>query len=149
MTENNMIYFTCDIEPRGQARPRFTTRGGYAMAYSPRQNREFEREIQKAYMAACPNQGFKGFARSIPVAASITINLPIRESWSKKKQAQAERGEILPTKKPDSDNVAKAVLDALNGLAYHDDAQIVSLSVVKKYSEKPGIEILLMEIKGE
>ena len=45
----------------------------------------------------------------------------------------------------DLDNVVKAVQDALNGVIYKDDAQIVSLHATKKYDMSPGIEILVKE----
>ena len=54
-------------------------------------------------------------------------------------------GIIRPTKKPDLDNIAKAVLDSLNGIAYKDDSQIVSMVVSKKYSNRPRVEITLKE----
>ena len=52
---------------------------------------------------------------------------------------------ILPTKKPDTDNIAKAILDALNGVAYYDDAQVVELHVVKKYSDEPRAEVMIID----
>lgn len=54
-------------------------------------------------------------------------------------------GLIVPTVKPDTDNVAKIVLDALNGIAYHDDAQIVQLTVLKRYSTEPKVKVKLIE----
>ena len=54
-------------------------------------------------------------------------------------------GLINPTKKPDLDNIAKAILDSLNGIAYKDDSQIVSLLISKKYSDRPRVEITLKE----
>ena len=57
-----------------------------------------------------------------------------------------ERGLILPTKKPDADNIAKAILDALNGLAYYDDAQVVHLEVQKRYSNEPRAEVFINDI---
>lgn len=56
-------------------------------------------------------------------------------------------GELLPAKKPDIDNIAKAVLDALNSVAYRDDTQIVELQIRKQYSEKPRLEICMEELK--
>lgn len=50
-------------------------------------------------------------------------------------------GELLPAKKPDIDNIVKAVLDALNEVAYRDDTQVVELQVRKQYSERPRLEI--------
>ncbi|WP_332834903.1 RusA family crossover junction endodeoxyribonuclease [Clostridium perfringens] len=40
-----------------------------------------------------------------------------------------------PTKKPDVDNIAKIILDSLNGVAYKDDSQIVDIRIIKKYTE--------------
>lgn len=53
-------------------------------------------------------------------------------------------GALLPTKKPDLDNVAKIVCDALNGVAYKDDAQIVDLKVHKYFSETPEVVVVIM-----
>lgn len=57
-------------------------------------------------------------------------------------------GELMPAKKPDIDNIAKAVLDALNSVAYRDDIQIVELQIRKQYSEKPRLEICMEELEG-
>ena len=56
-------------------------------------------------------------------------------------------GELMPAKKPDIDNIAKAVLDALNSVAYRDDTQIVDLQIRKQYSEKPRLEICMEELE--
>ena len=40
-----------------------------------------------------------------------------------------------PRKKPDADNIAKIILDSLNGVAYKDDSQIVDIRIIKKYTE--------------
>ena len=53
---------------------------------------------------------------------------------------------LLPAKKPDTDNIAKAILDALNGLAYYDDAQIVELTVAKRYGTVPCVEVVISEV---
>ena len=57
-----------------------------------------------------------------------------------------ERGLILPTKKPDADNIAKAILDALNGLAFYDDAQVVYLQVSKRYSNEPRAVVFIDDV---
>ena len=56
-------------------------------------------------------------------------------------------GDLMPAKKPDIDNIAKAVLDALNSVAYRDDTQIVELQIRKQYSEKPRLEICMEELE--
>ena len=57
-----------------------------------------------------------------------------------------ESGITLPTKKPDCDNIAKIVLDALNGIAYHDDAQVAELTVIKTYSRAPRVLVEITEV---
>ena len=52
-----------------------------------------------------------------------------------------------PTKKPDIDNVIKIITDALNGIAYDDDAQIVSLSATKFYDENPHVDVRLDDVR--
>ena len=78
---------------------------------------------------------------------TIRAFFEIPKSWSKKKQALASDGEIKPTKKCDIDNIVKSVLDALNGVAYKDDKQVVCIYSTKKYSCMPRIEIDVKEIK--
>ena len=69
------------------------------------------------------------------------------KSVSKKKRSEMLGGKILPAKKPDIDNVVKAVLDALNGISfYRDDAQVIELHVRKSYSEKPRVEVCIGKI---
>ena len=52
---------------------------------------------------------------------------------------------IYPTVKPDTDNIAKSILDALNGIAYKDDKQVVTLSVKKRYDEVPRVSVWIYE----
>ena len=59
---------------------------------------------------------------------------------------RAAEGKIKPCKKPDSDNIAKAILDALNGVAYYDDSQIVELTIKKEYGEAARVEVELNAI---
>lgn len=54
-----------------------------------------------------------------------------------------------PYKKPDSDNIAKVVADALNGIAYDDDAQIADLTVIKRYTEDPCVKVTIEEISHD
>lgn len=106
-------------EVRGKPRPRFSARGGYGRAYTPASYMKYERSIAKAYTEA----GGKKFSGAVSVSIFIHRELP----KSRSKRLLAE----LDTSKPDIDNVAKAVLDALNGVAYDDDKQVTSLHVTK------------------
>jgi len=130
-----MISFTVPVPPVAKARPRVTMRGGFARAYTPKKTTDFERIVADCCPATKP--------LTTPCHLSIKFKLPIPKSWSKAKQRAAEAGEIMPVSRPDIDNYVKAVMDSLNGIAYADDSQIVSLSALKVYSVEPGIDIII------
>lgn len=73
------------------------------------------------------------------VFLTLRAVLPIPQSWSKKKQQAAIRGEVWPAKKPDLDNLAKLVTDAMSLVAYRDDAQIVRISAAKVFGVEPSL----------
>lgn len=62
-----------------------------------------------------------------PVALSVNFIV--------KPPAKMPSGRTLPTTKPDIDNLIKAIMDGMNGIAWHDDAQVVSVSATKAYGE--------------
>jgi Holliday junction resolvase RusA-like endonuclease len=79
------------------------------------------------------------------VQVSMALDCAVPQSWSGKKQRAALAGEIRPTSKPDIDNVVKAIFDGLNGVAWRDDVQVVSLTVRKHYSATPRVDVHLSE----
>jgi Holliday junction resolvase RusA-like endonuclease len=80
------------------------------------------------------------------VAVYIYIKLAVPKSYSKKRTEACLSGLELPTKKPDWDNVAKSVCDALNGIVYMDDTQIVDAHVTKVYAANAGVDVGVKEI---
>jgi Holliday junction resolvase RusA-like endonuclease len=80
-----------------------------------------------------------------PIALRVVVLHAVPASWSKRKQQQALDGDLIPGK-PDLDNVAKAVLDALNGVIYLDDKQVIRLVAEKKYSLDPRVEVYVHEV---
>lgn len=76
----------------------------------------------------------------------METDVQVPGSWSKKKRAAALEGSIRPTGKPDCSNMVKLVEDALNGVAWRDDSQIVSLGVRKRYAEKPETRLTIKEV---
>ncbi len=78
-----------------------------------------------------------------PVELRLFIECQVPASWSKKKQAQALAGEILPTTKPDVDNVIKAIGDGLNGVVWKDDVQVTDVITRKRYAEKPQVRVMV------
>lgn len=123
-------------EPKGKGRPRFTKQGH---TFTPDSTAAYEDSVRLAFRQAYP--AAEPFDKGIPLSAHITAFFPIPKSSSRSRAADMERGAALPTKKPDCDNIAKIVLDALNGIAYHDDAQIAALTVIKSYSRDPRVEV--------
>lgn len=131
-----MIKFTIPGEPKGKGRPRFTKQG---RTYTPDATTSYENLVRVIFMQAYPS--YEPIPKDTPLTARLTAFYDIPKGASKKKALSMKNGEIRPTKKPDTDNIAKIVLDALNGLAYHDDAQIVELTVIKTYSLIPRVEV--------
>lgn len=84
-----------------------------------------------------------------PLEMDLVIYFPILKSASKKRQADMAAGREYPTKKPDSKNILGLVEDALNGLAYVDDCQIVSHMIAKKYAKVPRFEVKVRPVGEE
>lgn len=128
-------------QPRGQGRPRFNGR----TAYKTSEDKAHEQSIRMAYWAKYTGEKPMGGALGVKLVAVY----PIPQSRSKKdRQLMAER-KIPPTCKPDLDNIFKAVLDALNGVAFEDDKQVVELSGEKVYGEVPGLMITIWDTLWE
>lgn len=82
----------------------------------------------------------------MPVAVIINAFFAAPQSAKRKTWIEMIRGVFRPTKKPDADNIGKIVCDALNGLAYHDDAQVVDLHVRKFWYSEPRVEVIINTI---
>ena len=83
-----------------------------------------------------------------PVGARIHAFLPIPPSWGKRKKELALSGDVLPTTKPDVDNLIKSVIDGLNKIVFLDDSYIVDLSSSKRYSRTPRVIAEIYEVPG-
>lgn len=79
-----------------------------------------------------------------PLALLVHSFRPIPESWSKTDKAKARAGAILPTTRPDWDNYGK-ITDALNGIVWKDDSQVVDGRSIKLYSDEPALRIEVRE----
>ncbi len=67
------------------------------------------------------------------------VGYEIPKSYSKKKKKKL-MNQGYPHK-PDVDNIAKAILDSLNGIAYKDDAQVTCATIFKKYAEEDFVSV--------
>ncbi len=132
--------------PRGKGRPRFTNVGNVVRAYTPKPTATYENLIAVEYERQC---GDKYFDRDRALRMEITGYLDIPTSASKKKKAMMASGKIRPLKKVDSSNLMKVVEDALNGVAYHDDVQIVESVINRYYGEVPRVEIMIEDVYEE
>jgi len=135
------IYFVVPGQPVGKGRPRASTRGGFVRMYTDAKTLSYEAAI--AHQATFAMSVWSVFETAISLRVVAFYGIP--PSWPKRKQLQALHGELIPGK-PDLDNVAKAVLDALNGVVYVDDKQVVKLVAEKRYSYDPRIEVYVHEV---
>ena len=120
------------------------TKAGHT--YTPQNTVQYEHLVRYFYHMQC---GTAKFAPEIPLDVRIVAYFPIPKSASKKRQAMMRVNRLRPTKKPDCDNIAKAVLDALNDIAYHDDSQVVDHQLRKFYSDNPRVTVKIIAIEPE
>lgn len=124
----------------GKERPRVNTRTG--RVYTPTKTSSFEEKVKWAF------KGKYNVATELstkPFKAKITAIFEPPQSISKKKKEEL-LFKVNYTKKPDADNIAKIILDSLNGLAYKDDSQVSALLVLKDYGTENKIIVELEEI---
>lgn len=131
------ITFTAYCDPVGKARPRVTRTGH---VYTPKRTTNFEAEIARA---ARPHFDAP---LSAPVRVTIWATFKPAKSWSKAKTASAMHGPH--TQKPDLDNVEKAVLDALNGIAFTDDSLVAEKSARKVWGPVARVVVTVEPISG-
>lgn len=128
--------------PVGKRRPKFSTVHGYAQAIKPKEDVIYENLVKLSFQQAKPSD-YNLFDKAVKM--TILAYFAIPKSFSKKKQNEAIEGRISPLTKPDADNIAKIICDALNDIAYKDDTQIVELTIIKKYASEPKVKITLCE----
>tara|TARA_Y100000310_G_scaffold290528_1_gene317805 strand:+ start:674 stop:1234 length:561 start_codon:yes stop_codon:yes gene_type:complete len=162
MNKRPLVFFDVPGEPRGKGRHRDAPvwlKGGKLKTvwkktkqglrefpvmtrYTDEKTRAYEGlviKIAKLVMRAKESTRF-------PVAVDITIRVPITPSWPQWKKEAALNDLLMPTDKPDDDNVVKAIKDGLNEVVYHDDCQSVSLNVQKIFDVNPGVGVEVYEV---
>ena len=135
-----MIAFTVPGEPLAKGCARATIRAGHISHYTPDKTARYENLVKLAAQQA--------MAGATPLAGAVSLTLrvffAIPSSWSLKKQRAAATGELAHTKRPDLDNVLKAIKDGANGVAWHDDSQVVEVRASKCYGS-PRVEVELTQ----
>lgn len=127
------VKFKVPGNPKGKQRPRICRINERSVAYAPKQTIEYEKLIRASYAAA--SNVF--FEKNTPLEMSIVafFNTPScpTDGWY--------------LKRPDSDNIIKIIMDALNGVCYHGDNQICRIYFEKKYADIPETKITIKEIE--
>lgn len=134
-----IAHFIVSGIPKAKGRPKFSRVGNYVKTYTPKDTIVYENLVRLEYERQCEEIYFD----DLPIRATIKAYFPIPKGVSKRKHLEMENGLILHTKKPDCDNLAKSILDALNGIAFCDDSQICKLTVHKLYSSEPRVDVLI------
>lgn len=120
---------------RGQGRPRFA-----GHAYEAKPDRDWKQLIATEYRKQTCDQDGRIPVFHGPVRVRIDVH------------GRLPKGERFPspnTCRPDVDNIAKAVMDALCGLAYDDDKQVTELTVKKWHRTRRDTEIMCVSIKED
>lgn len=135
------IEFFAEGNPKGQPRPRAFSRGGSARVYDPGTAEGWKSQIALAGRDHIPAQPITGAVR-----LCLQFIIPRPKSHYFKNNALRMVAPTLCTKKPDADNYAKAVMDALTVLRFwNDDSQVAVLHVQKLYGGNPGCRIEISE----
>lgn len=136
------------LEPEGKKAPstriifpRDKRKKPFAVIYTTAQTRKYEAQVKALAVSAMRKREiFEG-----PLTVVIEAIFPVPKTWSGVKWTKAVAGVIRPTGKPDGDNISKIIGDALNGVVWHDDAQVVDLRVRKFYGKTPSITVTVRE----
>jgi Holliday junction resolvase RusA-like endonuclease len=135
------IMFTVYGEPVAKGRPRFSTRGKFPVAYTPEKTKVYEFEV--GMMALAAMGGTKPLEGALEAFIYITYAVP--ESYSKKRLEACLSGLEKHTKKPDLDNVIKAVIDGMDKIVFDNDSQITSIHATKVYGEVAKAEVMVRQ----
>lgn len=130
-------------EPRGKGRPRAFVMRGRAIMHTDSKTKKYEELIRGAARNAMkgrpPIEG--------PVDLAVEAHFSIPPSWPKYRKQAALDGSKLHTSAPDTDNIVKAALDALNKIVWIDDSQVVRIIASKHYGTTPGLMIAVNAYK--
>ncbi len=135
------ITFTVETEPVAQPRPKVSTRGGFARAYVAAKHPVHQYRQNIALAAKFALVGHEMAIGAVKLQIEFVMPRPKAYTW--KKRVMPRMPDI---RKPDWENLAKSVCDAMSGIVYRDDSQIVNASVLKVIAaggEKPHTKIFV------
>lgn len=143
MTQWPKVKFSVIGQIAGKGRPRFTSKGGFFKAYTPKKTKDYEELIAYSFRLTGAEKSVKALRVKIFVFKKIPKS-------TTKKMTQALLDKVYQcTVKPDIDNIVKVVLDALNGVAYNDDIQVAELAVIKNFTDDQEKLLVILEEIGD
>ena len=135
-----MIYeFEVPGKVIGKGRPRLNSYTG--VVYTPTRTKDYESLVEQYFLLKYPR--FKALEGRIKVNIIAYFSIP--KTTKKADINEMLENNISPTKKPDIDNIVKAILDSMNKFAFKDDNQITKLEVEKKYSLEDKVYVKIEE----
>ena len=138
------IFFEIPGDAQAQGRPRAgKTKRGKVVMYDPKESRDYKSYVRLIASQHRPKSPLEG---QLEVFIKIYRRMP--KSITKKRRQAVIEGIHRPITKPDLTNIAKGIEDALNGIIYKDDSQIVDLHISKYYSDRPRVEVQIKELEG-
>jgi Holliday junction resolvase RusA-like endonuclease len=124
-----LAFLTIDGEPVAKGRPRFRVIRKFVQTYTPAKTKKAEQHIREEIKKQFVRKPF-----TLPLVVELDFFFSIPKSYTKKQRQYIEDNYYYHTHKPDCDNLAKLVLDAMNGLVYEDDKQVFGLMITKRYA---------------
>lgn len=156
-----MLKFTILGDPFGKQNMRPKIVNGHASQFNAQKNVAYMTQIVEVLNRSLGEKDERLFSRNTPVSVTIIAYFKIPNSLYKyskrtgetvlnKKGQEMLNGKILPTKKPDLDNISKVVCDGISkhGQVWWDDSQVVCSLLLKRYDEKPRVEVIVEEFKN-
>ena len=135
-----MLDMFLEVTPVPKGRPRFS-RG---VVYTPAKTHKAEKDIRSLLLCELRKTGVKITAK--PVCVKMRFNYIYPRRLTKHDKLLADLDMLYKVSRPDIDNLVKLVCDAMNGLVYEDDNQVVKLFAEKVYSKREGIELKVLEL---
>ena len=140
-----MASFTAYGTPKGQPRARAFARNGHVRMYDPATAEGWKGQVALAAQDYLPPEPLDG-----PLLLSLAFLFPRPKAHFKSSGLLREDAPLWHDKKPDIDNAAKAVMDALTTLGmWGDDKQVASVSMLKRYTmndERAGCQITVASL---
>lgn len=136
----NPLILTIYGVPVAQGRPKFFRRVEHVGAYDPKKSRDYKASIRLQAIEQLRINGAMPPLHEGALTMQVLAYLPRPKTLPKRV--------VYHIKRPDADNIAKGVKDAMKGVVYKDDSQIVELLVRKSYGDPPRVVIGIKEAEG-